>query len=53
MSFKHKNGANILKHKCVMGLLSTLGVREFETKCADPVSDENVSITFLWHGNFS
>jgi len=23
-----------------MGLLSTLGVSEFETKCADPVSDE-------------
>ena len=42
MSFKHKNGANILKHKRVMGLLSTLGVREFETKCADPVSDETI-----------
>ena len=50
MVFKHTNGANILKHKCVMGLLSTLGVREFETKCADPVSDETISITFLLHG---
>ena len=40
MVFKHKNGANIPKNKWVMGLLSTLGVREFEPKCADTVSDE-------------
>ena len=40
MVFKHKNGTNIPKNKWVMGLLSTLGVREFEPKCADPVSDE-------------
>ena len=35
-----QNGANIPNNKWVMGLLSTLGVSEFEPKCADPVSDE-------------
>ena len=41
------NGVNNPKNKWVMRLLSTLGVREFEPKCADPVSDENISITFF------
>jgi len=36
-----------------MGLSSTLGVRDFEPKCADPVSDENCSITFLLHSESS
>ena len=48
MVFKHKNDANDPNNKWVMGLLSTLGVREFEPKCADPVSGENISITFYY-----
>ena len=47
MLFKHKNGSNIPKNKWVMGLLSTLGVREFEPKCADPVSDEKKEYCFI------
>ena len=35
MVFKHKNTP---KDKLVMGLLSILGVREFEPKRVDPVS---------------
>ena len=41
----------IFKKKWVMGLLSTLWVREFEPKCADPVWDENKSITFYYTVN--
>ena len=37
----------IFPKKWVMGLLSTLGVREYEPKCADPVSDEMFSIIVL------
>ena len=36
-----------------MGALSSLGVREFEPKCADPVSDDFLSITRLLHGKSS
>ena len=35
---------DIPKDKWVMGLLSTLGVREFEPKCSEP--DETFWITF-------
>ena len=50
MVFKHNNGANIPKNEWVMGLLST---SEFEPKCADSVSDEIFSMTFLLHSNSS
>ena len=54
MVCKHKHGANIPKNKCVMGLLSSprgQGVREFEPKCVDPVSDENLSLIFYYAVN--
>ena len=45
---KTKNGANISKVKWVVNLLLTLGVRECEPKCADPLSDEkNVNNFFI------
>ena len=36
-----------------MRLYLPLGVRQFEPICADPVSDETISMTFLLHDKSS